>query len=112
VVSDEDGQALIIDPACTNLYEQQTLLRYIQCENLQVQQIIATHGHMDHLWGAKWATQEWSLPVLIHEADFPIAKAMQEQYDLFGIRAKAEEFPVERIQNTDRFTDRIQTYYA
>jgi glyoxylase-like metal-dependent hydrolase (beta-lactamase superfamily II) len=74
-----------------------------------VQQIIATHGHMDHLWGAKWATQEWSLPVLIHEADIPIAKAMQEQYDLFGIRAKAEEFPVERIQNTDRFTDRIQT---
>jgi glyoxylase-like metal-dependent hydrolase (beta-lactamase superfamily II) len=109
VVSDEDGQALIIDPACTNLYEQQTLLRYIQCENLQVQQIIATHGHMDHLWGAKWATQEWSLPVLIHEADIPIAKAMQEQYDLFGIRAKAEEFPVERIQNTYRFTDRIQT---
>jgi glyoxylase-like metal-dependent hydrolase (beta-lactamase superfamily II) len=109
VVSDENGQALIIDPACTNLYEQQTLLRYIQCENLQVQQIIATHGHMDHLWGAKWATQEWSLPVLIHEADIPIAKAMQEQYDLFGIRAKAEEFPVERIQNTDRFTDRIQT---
>ena len=109
VVSDEEGQALIIDPACTNLYEQQTLLRYVQCENLQVQQLIATHGHMDHLWGAKWATEEWKMPVLIHEADIPMAKAMQEQYDLFGIRAKAEEFPVERIQNTDRFTDRIQT---
>ena len=99
VVSDEDGQALIIDPACSNLYEQQTLLRYIQCENLQVQQIIATHGHMDHLWGAKWATQEWSLPVLIHEADIPMAKAIQEQYDLFGIRAKAETFPIEPMTN-------------
>ena len=101
VVSDEEKRAMIIDPACSNQYEQQTLLRYVQCENLQVQQIIATHGHMDHLWGAKWATEEWKMPVLIHEADIPMAKAMQEQYDLFGIRAKAEEFQTERIQNSE-----------
>jgi len=108
-----DEQILLIDPACSNEFERQLLEQYITnfqspISNLQLS-IIATHGHLDHLWGAAWATSKWNTPVLMHEADIPMAKAMQSQYNLFGIRRTAEEFPVERIQNTDRFTDRIQT---
>ena len=112
VVSDEQGNVLLIDPACYTDYEQQQLENYInsQLSTLNSQlSIIATHGHLDHLWGAKWATEKWHTPVLMHEADIPMAKAMQQQYDLFGVRRQAEDFPVERIQNTDRFTDRAQT---
>ena len=101
VVSDEQKRALIIDPACSNQYEQQVLYRYIQLEALEVQAIIATHGHLDHLWGAPWACEQWHMPVLMHEADIPIAQDMQRQYDLFGIHAIAQPFPMERIQNTD-----------
>ena len=61
--------------------------------------IIATHGHLDHLWGAKWATETWHTQVLMHEADIPMAKAMQAQYNLFGIRATAESFAVENIKS-------------
>lgn len=59
--------------------------------------IIATHGHLDHLWGARWATETWHTPVLMHTADIPMAQAMQQQYDLFGIRATAEAFPIEGL---------------
>jgi len=110
VVRDE-SHVLLIDPACSNEYEQQQLLNYIS--NLKPPfsdiQIVATHGHLDHLWGAKWATEQWHTPVLMHEADIPMAKAMQSQYDLFGIRMKAEPFEIKGIQSTDRFTDRMQT---
>jgi len=34
---------------------------------------------------------------LLHEADIPMAQAMQEQYDLFGVRAKAEPFPMKNL---------------
>jgi glyoxylase-like metal-dependent hydrolase (beta-lactamase superfamily II) len=63
--------------------------------------IIATHGHLDHLWGAKWATEQWKTPVLMHEADIPMAQAMQQQYDLFGVHRTAESFPMEGIQNSE-----------
>ena len=61
VVSDEQ-QVLLIDPACYTPYEQQQLYNYInrqsivncQSSNRQLS-IVATHGHLDHLWGAKWA---------------------------------------------------------
>lgn len=103
VVSDDDGKVLLIDPACSNEYERQQLYRYIS--NLKSQilnfklSIVATHGHLDHLWGAKWATETWGVPVLMHEADISMAKAMQQQYDMFGIRATAEPFPMENIKS-------------
>ncbi len=107
---------LLIDPACYCENEQQQLLDYINSVSEQSERsvseavcqrsglsgdaglsILATHGHLDHLWGAKWATDRWNVPVLIPEADIPMVKAMQSQYDLFGIRSKAQPFPIEPI---------------
>lgn len=102
VVSDEQ-QILLVDPACYTPYEQQVLYRYIEDISRQHSafsiQILATHGHLDHLWGAPWACEQWHTKVLIHEADFPLAKAMQEQYDMFGVRAEAKPFPMEELVN-------------
>ena len=80
------------------------LYRYIsnfksQISNLKLS-IVATHGHLDHLWGAKWATEQWHTPVLMHEADIPLAQAMQQQYDLFGVHRTAEAFPIEDIKSS------------
>ncbi len=117
LVSDDAGNILLIDPACSSLYEQQMLLRYVNtlpftgeelCSiGLPVAvrrtlqglgfQILATHGHLDHLWGAAWACEQWHTPVLMHEADIPMAKAMQAQYDLFGIGGTPVPFPLEPL---------------
>ena len=98
----------LIDPACSSEYERQVLQNYIESlsaersfseqseRSLLFQRsgltIVATHGHLDHLWGAAWACKQWGGPVYMHEADIPMAQAMQQQYDMFGIPAKAEAF--------------------
>lgn len=102
LVSDDAGNILLIDPACSSLYEQQMLLRYINTLPFREGQglgfqILATHGHLDHLWGAAWACEQWHTPVLMHEADIPMAKAMQAQYDLFGIGGTPVPFPLEPL---------------
>lgn len=104
LVSGESGLTLLIDPACSSLYEQQMLLRYVNSLPFREGQglgcqILATHGHLDHLWGAAWACEQWHTPVLMHEADIPMAKAMQAQYDLFGIGGTPVPFPLEPITN-------------
>ena len=101
VVSDDAGQVLIVDPACYTPYEQEQLYGYISHLPFAIShlQIVATHGHLDHLWGAPWACEQWHTQVLIHEADIPLAKAMQEQYDLFGVRAEAKPFPMEALSD-------------
>ena len=101
-----DDQILLVDPACSNEFERLQLENYINRQSIVPRQssnrqlsIIATHGHLDHLWGAAWATSRWNTPVLIHEADIPLAQAMQSQYNLFGIRRQAEDFPIENIKS-------------
>lgn len=103
-----EQQILLIDPACYTPYEQQQLENYINSQTIKLSNkdavsnvaILATHGHLDHLWGAKCATSKWNTPVLIHEADIPMARAMQQQYNMFGIRATAEEFPIEPLTHS------------
>lgn len=95
---------LLIDPACSNPYEQQLLLRYINSlpsrEGSRMDfYILATHGHLDHLWGAAWATKQWNTPVYMHADDIPYAQAMQRQYDLFGIPATPQPFPIEDLNS-------------
>ena len=105
LVSDGAGNTLLIDPACSSLYEQQMLYRSVnevvcQQRGLSAESgltILATHGHLDHLWGAAWACEQWHTPVLMHEADIPMAKAMQAQYDLFGIGGTPVPFPLEPL---------------
>ena len=102
-----EQMVLVIDPACSNTYEQQQLENCINSQTLKLSNkdavpnvaIIATHGHLDHLWGARWATEKWHTPVLMHEADIPMVKAMQQQYNMFGIRATAEPFEVDNIKS-------------
>jgi glyoxylase-like metal-dependent hydrolase (beta-lactamase superfamily II) len=96
-VVSEGSEAWIIDPACRTEVEQLTLLRYLESEGLEVKALIATHGHLDHLWGAAWACEQWGMPVLMHEADIPMAEAMQEQYDLFGIRWQPSAFSIQPL---------------
>ena len=95
VVSDHAGHAWLIDPACSGRAEQTMLRNYIQAQGLQLTAILATHGHLDHLWGAAWACREWHLPVQMHASDHPLAQAMQQQYDLFGVPMQPEPFPME-----------------
>lgn len=102
VVSDEH-HILLIDPACYTQYEQHQLYTYISHLQFSISNpqlsIVATHGHLDHLWGAKWATEQYHTPVLMHEADIPLAQDMQSQYDLFGIPGTPEAFEIEDIKS-------------
>lgn len=60
VVSDESTKkCAIIDPGCFFDQEKQELKNFILSENLQVECILFTHCHLDHAFGARFATQEF-----------------------------------------------------
>ena len=104
IPSREGVSCLLIDPACSNEYERQQLQNYIDTllsgrDGVGLS-IIATHGHLDHLWGAHWACEQWHTSVLMHPADIPMAQAMQQQYDMFGIRATAQPFPIDSLKSS------------
>lgn len=101
VMHDEQGHILLVDPACFTEADCQAVLRYIasiRTADADIR-IVATHGHLDHLWGAEWACRQFDKPVEVQEQDIQLAENQQAQYAFWGLNSKhAGMFPVERLK--------------
>ncbi len=75
VVSD-NGEAVIIDPG----FRSNSVCDYIKENSLKVKMILLTHGHFDHILGAKYFSDKYSAKIAIGEGD----KMMPLRRDLNG----------------------------
>lgn len=55
VICDHKKHGAIIDPGCYENHEQQLLQNFIEAEGINIQKIINTHCHIDHVLGNSWA---------------------------------------------------------
>ena len=79
VVSDDSGEAVIID--CGALYdgEKAAISDYIDLERLHPVAHILTHAHFDHLWGAGFIYERYGLAARCPEADLPFFNDVEGQ---------------------------------
>lgn len=65
-----DGSScVIIDPGCYHREEEETLVNFIASNNLNVEAILLTHGHLDHVFGCEFARKHFNVDVYLHELD-------------------------------------------
>ncbi len=62
-----NNKALVIDPG----EDPGELLEFLQHKQLQVTQIINTHGHSDHIAGNRAIAEKFGAPIAIHRLDMP-----------------------------------------
>jgi len=67
LLSNEKGEALIIDPGCYFTAEQETLQTHITQQNLTPIKLINTHCHLDHVFGNKWVAKTYQLELHLHK---------------------------------------------
>lgn len=67
VLYDETKQCLIIDPGNYIPEEDQQLADFIEREGLQVQAVVNTHPHIDHIAGNRFCKEHFGCPILMHE---------------------------------------------
>jgi hydroxyacylglutathione hydrolase len=66
VLTNEKGEALIIDPGCYFSAEERTLQNYLQEGNFTPIQLINTHCHFDHVFGNDFVAKAYNLELYIH----------------------------------------------
>jgi hydroxyacylglutathione hydrolase len=66
VLTNEKGEALIIDPGCYFSAEERTLQNYLQEGNFIPVQLINTHCHFDHVFGNDFIAKKYNLELYIH----------------------------------------------
>jgi glyoxylase-like metal-dependent hydrolase (beta-lactamase superfamily II) len=79
---EQTHEAVIIDPGD----EVQMLLDIVRGRQLQVKQILLTHGHVDHVSGVARAKRELNVPVHMHRGDLPLYENAVAFGEFFGLK--------------------------
>ncbi len=67
VVYNDKKQAYIVDPGNVQDFETANIESFISKNELQIEAILLTHAHIDHVLGLQWAYDTYKVPVYLHE---------------------------------------------
>lgn len=87
LVSDENKNAVVIDPGCYFEEERQLIKNYISKNDLQLKAILNTHAHLDHIMGNAFMKREYDVDIYLHEKDLPTLKMAGASAELYGLNA-------------------------
>ena len=86
VLSDETGEAVVIDPGCFYEEEKQLLKHYLTSHGLTLKRVLNTHLHLDHIFGNPFLFEEYGIqPEAGQQDEFWLAQA-SAQSRMFGFR--------------------------
>lgn len=98
VVSDDSNECVIVD--CGTYYNEERVAihNYIRQNGLKPVHLLATHGHLDHIFGNADIYREYGLKVEVCSEDQELVEHLSEQAsNLFGIDIDEIQPPVGRL---------------
>lgn len=82
---DENGDCAIIDPGCYTDAERQALQSFIADRELRPVYLINTHCHLDHVFGNRFVSKTWQLPLYLHEGEQPVLAFAPQSAAMYGL---------------------------
>jgi hydroxyacylglutathione hydrolase len=89
VVGPSGRRALLVDPGL----ETEPILDALRDRDLEVELILNTHGHLDHVANNAFFKRATGAPLAIHAADLPYLKAVARQASFYGLAAEDSPDP-------------------
>ncbi len=83
VLSDESGEAAIIDCGCFDQSEWNRVKGYLHTNGLTVKHLLNTHLHFDHALGNRFVTADCGIIAKAHKGDLPLYNKMGVQLQMF-----------------------------
>jgi glyoxylase-like metal-dependent hydrolase (beta-lactamase superfamily II) len=80
IVSDETGEAVIIDCGAYFDEERTAIVDYLRSHRLSPRHLLCTHGHFDHTFGNDTIFDAFGLKPQIHADDAFLIKDLDQQY--------------------------------
>ncbi len=94
-ICEETGKCALVDPGD----EAERLLGAAASENAEVESILLTHAHLDHIGGVAEVKRETGVPVYLHPADMTLYKHAPEQAIAFGVEMENQPEPDRELED-------------
>lgn len=88
-ICEETGSCALVDPGA----EAERLVKAAADEKANVELILLTHAHLDHVGGVAAAKRETGAPVYLHAADQGLYGAASSQAQAFGLQIETPPEP-------------------
>lgn len=85
VLSNDKGDAILIDPSVSNQRERDALATYIKDNNLTVRHLLNTHLHLDHVLGNAFVERTYGVKAEAHQEDEFLLDLQEEQSTMYGM---------------------------
>lgn len=99
ILSDDTGECVIIDPACYEPQEEETLAGFVEKEGLKPVALLYTHCHIDHILGNNFAVRQFGLKPLTHKDSLPFLTNGRSQGKVFGFEVDDQILPKEYLED-------------
>ena len=78
VLWDASGQGVILDPGCLGEEEEQRLFRFITNKGIDIQAILLTHAHFDHIFGVAACVNRYGVKVYMSPQEKVVKEGMRD----------------------------------
>ncbi len=101
VLSNEKGNAVIIDAGCYFTQEEETLKNYIAENNLKPVQLLNTHCHLDHVFGNNWVHKNYGLELYLHKDEQTVLEFAPAVANMYGLSFINYKGPLHFLNEND-----------
>lgn len=85
LLGDATGECIIIDPGCWNPTEQERLRSEVERRGWRPVRLLNTHCHLDHVFGNRFVSETYDLPLEIHQGELPVLNYAPVAAQMYGI---------------------------
>ena len=82
----ESKECIIVDPGCSDRNEEQELVKFIDSKGLRPLRLLNTHCHIDHIFGNRFVSEKYKLPLEASSLELPNLRAADVYADQFGVQ--------------------------
>ena len=94
----EAGQAVLIDPGCYFQEEKEELAAFMESHHLQLEKLLQTHCHLDHVFGLKWAAEQWQLQPWMHANEEMVLQWAPASGNMWNLPFDNYAGPINKLQ--------------
>ena len=104
VVFNENKKGVIIDPGNWNKKETKILENFIEENEINIQNILLTHAHIDHVLGLQWAHNTYKVAVNMHQEDLELLERNPMSAKNYGFDFAPFKGDIEFLEEGNTYT--------